>query len=164
MNGVGVRIYSSWEQGLEATAETLLGGKGRYTNIVSALKNDSASDKVWHAVVSSPWGTHHIGNVSTDSYGVSAGKGGSGLPPAGSSSSGGSYSEDDLASTFGFSSAFFNSDVSLKALLNRAISEKWYSDSGLALFKSALKGTSWYMKHSAAAQLDSVATSQTPPR
>jgi hypothetical protein len=83
MNSVGVRKYSSWEQGIEATAETLLGGKGRYSNIITALQERlQASDKIFHAVTSSPWGTHHIGNVSTDSYGVTRPRR-QGGPPAG---------------------------------------------------------------------------------
>ena len=54
MNGVGVKAYKNWQQGLNATIQTL--NNGRYGNILNALRSGSAYD-IAKAVQQSPWGT-----------------------------------------------------------------------------------------------------------
>lgn len=85
MNSVGVKAYTSWNEGLDATVETLQ--NGHYTTILNALKSGSAKDIV-NAVVSSVWGTKTIslagvkitgkGGGDTSSSGGGGGGGGGG--------------------------------------------------------------------------------------
>lgn len=56
MNSVGVKRYKSWEQGLQATVETIK--NGRYSNIMSALMRGDSAQAVISAINDSPWGTH----------------------------------------------------------------------------------------------------------
>jgi hypothetical protein len=55
INSVGVKAYTSWQQGLTATIATLSGSA--YAGIRSALSNGSDAQAVANAVASSPWGT-----------------------------------------------------------------------------------------------------------
>jgi peptidoglycan hydrolase CwlO-like protein len=54
-NSVGVKAYTSWKQGLEATMITLK--NGYYGGILDALKSGNDSEAVARAVGASPWGT-----------------------------------------------------------------------------------------------------------
>jgi peptidoglycan hydrolase CwlO-like protein len=54
-NSVGVKAYTSWKQGLEATMITLK--NGYYGGILDALKRGNDSEAVARAVGASPWGT-----------------------------------------------------------------------------------------------------------
>jgi len=56
INGDGVQSYTSWSQGLTATAATLNGGS--YRGILAALDAGNSVAAVERAVASSPWGTH----------------------------------------------------------------------------------------------------------
>lgn len=55
MNSVGVRVYTSWRQGLRATIDTL--NNGNYGNILAALRSGDSAQAVADAVGNSPWGT-----------------------------------------------------------------------------------------------------------
>ena len=55
INSVGVKSYTSWDQGYQATLETLK--NGNYSNILSALQQGTDSSAVLSAVNASPWGT-----------------------------------------------------------------------------------------------------------
>ncbi len=55
-NSVGVKAYTSWTQGLQATVITLR--NGFYGGILSALRSGKSAEAVAAAVASSPWGTH----------------------------------------------------------------------------------------------------------
>jgi hypothetical protein len=55
VNAVGVQAYTSWQQGLSATVQTLQ--TGAYSNILSALKSGTSEQAVERAVASSVWGT-----------------------------------------------------------------------------------------------------------
>lgn len=50
-----IKVYRSWQQGLDATARTLR--NGRYENIIQALRAGSPGD-VANAIGQSPWGTN----------------------------------------------------------------------------------------------------------
>ena len=67
MNSVGVKSYNSWDQGMEATVQTLMNGK--YSGILSALQQGTSTAGVLSAVNASPWGTkipgYAAGNPST---------------------------------------------------------------------------------------------------
>lgn len=54
-NSVGVRNYSSYEEGLEATVRTLR--NGRYGNVLATLAAGTSAEDVARAVAASPWGT-----------------------------------------------------------------------------------------------------------
>jgi hypothetical protein len=115
MNSVGVKSYTSWEQGFQATVTTLK--NGHYPGILSALKGGSAKDIV-NAVVNSVWGTKHISlnGVTASASGKPSSSGSSD-----SSSSGGggllswpgdiikffSGTTDAITSTAEFFAAFF---------------------------------------------------------
>jgi hypothetical protein len=63
INKVGVKAYQSWDQGYQATVETLKNGK--YTNVLSALQQGTDSSAVLGAVNASPWGTKIPGYAAT---------------------------------------------------------------------------------------------------
>ena len=54
-NSVGVKNYTSYEQGVAATAKTLR--NGRYDNVLAAFKAGNSAKAVGSAVAASPWGT-----------------------------------------------------------------------------------------------------------
>jgi peptidoglycan hydrolase CwlO-like protein len=54
-NSVGVKAYTSWKQGLQATMITLK--NGYYGGILDALKRGKDAEAVARAVGASPWGT-----------------------------------------------------------------------------------------------------------
>jgi hypothetical protein len=54
-NGVGVKNYASYADGLQATVATLT--NGRYANILAALRAGNSAVAVAQAVANSPWGT-----------------------------------------------------------------------------------------------------------
>ena len=54
-NSVGVRNYTSPQQGIQATVQTLL--NGRYGNIISALRQGTSAKAAAEALANSPWGT-----------------------------------------------------------------------------------------------------------
>ncbi len=54
-NSVGVKAYTSWEQGLKATVITL--HNGYYGGILEALSRGNDAQAVADAVAASPWGT-----------------------------------------------------------------------------------------------------------
>jgi peptidoglycan hydrolase CwlO-like protein len=55
MNSVGVKAYTSWEQGFTATITTLF--NGYYAGILAALERGDDPQAVANAVGASPWGT-----------------------------------------------------------------------------------------------------------
>jgi hypothetical protein len=55
MNSVGVKSYTSWQQGMQATVDTL--NNGRYGGILAALSTGTSDQAVRAAVARSPWGT-----------------------------------------------------------------------------------------------------------
>ena len=71
MNYVGVKSYQSWDQGLQATVDTI--NNGRYQAILSALSQGDNAQAVLQAVNKSPWGTH----IPTAKGGASVGYGAS---------------------------------------------------------------------------------------
>ena len=56
INKEGVRSYTSWQQGYQATVSTL--NNGRYKSILAALSAGNNPGAVLKAVNHSPWGTH----------------------------------------------------------------------------------------------------------
>lgn len=149
MNGVGVRVYDSWEQGLDATVQTLR--SGNYGTILAALQNGHDAQAVADAVVHSKWGTKSISIGSWKAYANATGSGyGSG---ASGNDNGGTdqqhLSQKQLEDEYGFSAAFFNLDPSLKKLIQGAVSGQWSADK----FQAELKGTDWYKTHSSAQRL-----------
>jgi peptidoglycan hydrolase CwlO-like protein len=60
-NSVGVKAYTSWKQGLQATVKTLR--NGYYGAIIEALRRGNDAAAVAAAVGSSPWGTGDFGRL-----------------------------------------------------------------------------------------------------
>ena len=63
INSAGVKSYQSWDQGYQATLDTL--NNGKYTNILSALRQGTDASAVLGAVNASPWGTKIPGYAGT---------------------------------------------------------------------------------------------------
>ena len=64
MNHVGVKVYKSWEDGLNATIDTLTGksaDKRGYTDIIEALKAGKSKEDILAAINSSAWVTGKVG-------------------------------------------------------------------------------------------------------
>ena len=66
-NSVGVKAYSSWDEGLAATVKTLK--NGAYGGILASLAASADPGQTLRAVDASPWGTH---NVPADASGYAA--------------------------------------------------------------------------------------------
>lgn len=58
MNSVGVKAYTSWEQGFAATITTMR--NGFYDGVLAALDRGTSAQAVSSAVGASPWGTGHF--------------------------------------------------------------------------------------------------------
>lgn len=82
---------------------------------------------------------------STDATG-----GGSGVGAAGSASGLAAGTPNELAASFGYSSAFFNSDPSLKKLIDSYAGQDATNSQVQARFKADLMDTAWYKQHTAA--------------
>lgn len=50
-----IKVYKNWQQGLDATVQTL--ENGRYGGIIHALKTGTDANAVGSAITASPWGT-----------------------------------------------------------------------------------------------------------
>lgn len=90
INSVGVKRYSSWEEGNSATVKTLLGNRSSergYAAIVEALRSDAGTSAVLAAVNSSAW-VHGEGKSSN--YNFPRGGGTSGFGASFSSDTGAS--------------------------------------------------------------------------
>ena len=69
-NSVGVKNYSTQEEGIDATCKTLKNGRDKYgyDKIIDGLKNDVGLSKLSDAVVSSKWGTKDLLTRITKDY------------------------------------------------------------------------------------------------
>lgn len=56
--GFGVQAYSSWDEGLEATARTFLNPKFDYSGVLRSFAENAAPDATITAFANSPWGWH----------------------------------------------------------------------------------------------------------
>lgn len=63
---VGVQAYTSWDQGIEATAKTLT--NGAYGPILDALKASAHPDVTMKAIAASPWGCTICANAPASSF------------------------------------------------------------------------------------------------
>lgn len=54
-NSVGVKNYTSYQDGIDANAHALL--NGRYSNVLAALQAGNSATAVAQAIANSPWGT-----------------------------------------------------------------------------------------------------------
>lgn len=86
-NTAGVQAYTSWQQGLAATAQTLQGGA--YRGIIAALRQGNDPGAVANAVVNSPWGTHTISLASAGTYANTTGGPSGGVYTTGGPAGGG---------------------------------------------------------------------------
>jgi hypothetical protein len=73
-----IKVYRSWDQGLDATVETLR--NGRYAPILAALKNGNSAEAVGAAIGKTPWGTN--GSLVTRTIGSTPAKPIGSLPTA----------------------------------------------------------------------------------
>jgi hypothetical protein len=73
VNSAGVQAYTSWNQGLDATASTLQ--EGSYAGIRDALASGNDPQGVVDAVLASPWGTQSISLGAGTTGGGTSGSG-----------------------------------------------------------------------------------------
>lgn len=155
MNGVGVRVYTSWQQGIEATVKTL--AESRYSDIRSALHTGSISlDQHFNSLMA--WSGNGYDNVSggTVNYhptGSGGGGGGGGAGSAGGAggahytaatdASGPSLDLKQLERTYGSIAAVLN-DAGLANLVQKAVGQGWDD----ATFQAKLRESKFYQKHS----------------
>lgn len=95
MNGVGVRVYNSWEQGIQATVQSLTGNNADsrgYTQIVNDLKNGASAQQTLSDISNSAWVTGKTGQGSYNGFkgGGTPGAPGISVPDASIGVSGGS--------------------------------------------------------------------------
>lgn len=76
INSVGVKAYTTWEQGIEANIFTIR--LPFYANVVDCLKGNVNPDLTLHAISASPWGTHF--NAPASAYQSYAGTGSRSTP------------------------------------------------------------------------------------
>lgn len=155
MNGVGVKAYTSWEQGFDATIQTL--HNGNYDQILAALRSGNAH-AIAESVVNSPWGTKSI-NVGGDyaTYGHGAGMAGGGSADAFDATGGTGGSQDvsrgDIRhglADLGFVSGLIHSNKSLLQAFHKIINKQIdvSTSSGRARALNILQNTAWYQNHS----------------
>jgi murein DD-endopeptidase MepM/ murein hydrolase activator NlpD len=83
MNGVGVKRYKSWDEGIQATLKTLTGGSADargYTAIVDALKSGADTATILKAVSNSAWVTGKSGKNSYKGFTGGCTPGSPGIP------------------------------------------------------------------------------------
>ena len=71
MNKVGVKRYSDWNAGLDATVQTIKANKYGYPAILAALDKGTDAQAVISAVNQSKWGTHIGKGGGTSGFGAS---------------------------------------------------------------------------------------------
>lgn len=147
-----------------AGAASLLSGWGVHTvsDFAAGKARRYATDPGWTSHVLGWYsklkggGTYYSGgSIGTGSSGggggsVSLGAGGNSLLNATTSMR--APTPDELAREFGYSTAFFNTDPSLKAVINEAMREGIdpSSQEGQLRFQAMIRNTTWYKKHSEA--------------
>jgi hypothetical protein len=91
MNSHGVRRYANWDMGFDATLKTL--NLNYYKAVVDAFRSNADPKEIYHAIVTSKWGTKNLpasgaqGLYDSSKYG--GGGGGSGIASSGGSESSG---------------------------------------------------------------------------
>jgi hypothetical protein len=163
MNSVGVRVFTSWQQGLAATVKTL--ENGNYGHILSALKQGSNPGAVLNAVVASPWSTYGNGITlvgSARAYGTGAGHAAGPSYSGGATSGGGGggkagtpeplskkeyLDNPDIAANYGYLTAYLH-NKEIGPILAEAAKKGW----GANQLLGALQGTDWWKKMSSTAR------------
>ena len=135
MNSVGVKAYTSWEQGLQATVITLK--NGYYRSILGAFKNGSSASAVANAVVNSPWGTKHISVSGINVTGQTGGDLGSTYSVSAADPKLDKY---ELAQKYGLTYATIKANKELYSLFQKAVKGQWDA----TLFTAKLKNTHWW--------------------
>jgi hypothetical protein len=157
-----IRRYKDWEQGIDATVQTLSSQKHGYPAIINALRNSNAQGAV-QALRASEWDIGHYTDPKTGASTFSLGTGDSyakangatpdsvaGVPGVPNSNTQQIVGVDNgLDTTFGFASAFFNSDPSLKHLIDSFQGQDANDANVQDRFQAALKDTQWYKTHTA---------------
>ena len=134
MNGVGVRVYTSWQQGIEATAKTL--ESGLYNDIRGALSTGHVSlDHHFHSLIA--WSGGGYDNVSggTVNYHPTGG-GMTGSAPADNP---GDYLNKNVEAQYGYLAAYLH-NPEIGPILREAAAQGWSENRLL----SALEKTSWW--------------------
>lgn len=153
MNGVGVKSYGSWAQGIKATIKTL--EQSNMSGIVKALGGHDGSSFA-QAVVNSPWGTKSI-NIGGDfsSYGKTAGFKGGGVYTAGGGNLNTNIGPQDIRqglNSMGFASQLIHSNKSLEHAFQQIIHEqlRLSTAAGQARATQILQNTNWFQNHTKA--------------
>lgn len=148
--------YKDWDQGIEATVQTLSSQKHGYPAIINALKSSDSQGAVT-ALKASGWDKNHYSGGFNLGVGAAYAKANGSTPDsiAGDPNAPNSNTQqivgtdNGLDTTFGFASAFFNSDPSLKKLIDSFQGQDANDTNVQDRFQAALKDTSWYKTHTA---------------
>jgi hypothetical protein len=107
MNGVGVKRYNSWDEGIQATVSTLTGSNADargYSAIVNALKSGANTETILSAVSNSAWVSGKTGQNSYNGFRGGGTPGAPGMPdpnPAAGMSNGASIPTGSMQSSGG---------------------------------------------------------------
>lgn len=151
-----IRRYKDWQQGLDATVQTLSSQKHGYPQIIAALKANDPNAAV-NALKASGWDKNHYSGGFNLGVGAAYAKANGATPDsiAGVGNLPNSNTQqiigvdNKLDTTFGFASAFFNSDPSLKNLIDSFKGQDANDANVQERFQAALKDTPWYKTHTA---------------
>ena len=157
MNGVGVKAYTSWDQGLTATVQTLT--NGNYAPILHALHTGKDAAGVLQAVTASPWSSYPNGiNLigSNNSYGTGPGQtsGGAGQVVgggAGGAAGNAELTKQDVSAaldSLGFPKALIESNPGLHKAFNEILNQQLdlSTTEGQNRAMQLLKATDWWKK------------------
>lgn len=166
INKVGVKAYSSFADGVEATVKTLT--NGRYSPIVSGLQSGtSTATQLAQQVAKSPWGTGSGvlkvlggGKVQTGSTSLTGGSrsaataGATGSAAGGVGGAGGGtlpqYEAKPQASigAYGWLRALAASDPELSKLMKEYANQDLTVPAVATRLEGEIRDTGWYKKHS----------------
>jgi hypothetical protein len=150
-NTVGVKNFTSYQQGVQATVQTLR--NGHYGPILNAFKKGNDAFAVASAVAASPWGTGQgvtnvlnggkvvnqpIAGASTGGYGPATGGAGSGLTPT--------ATPDTAVSiqNYGFIAALAHSNPELKKLMQKYAGQDLSSSGVQTRLQGEIQNTKWW--------------------
>lgn len=151
MNSVGVKAYTSWQQGLDATVQTLQ--NGHYAGVLHALRAGNDAHAVANAVVQSPWGTHTIQVGDQSAYGTTKVNTStrtitsSALDPNKPQTVQQYLGNPDVAAQYGYMAAYMK-DPEVGPILAKAAQKGWNAGELL----SALQKTHWWQRTSQTAR------------
>lgn len=63
INSHGIKAYQTWQDGVNATLQTLAGLGGVYSGVVDSFISGTSADSIYQAITDSPWGTKNFDGI-----------------------------------------------------------------------------------------------------